>query len=64
MPENLVNEALRQALLVHRPTIGFIAHSDQGSQYMATHFKDLITRHGAAQSMSRRGNCYAHAKSF
>ena len=41
-------------------------HSDQGSQYTATRFKDLIARHGALQSMSRRGNCYdnANAESF
>ena len=42
-----------------------------GSQYTATFFKQLITRYGARQSMSRRGNCYdnalpgtTHAESF
>ena len=41
-------------------------HSDKGSQYTATRFKQLLTRYGAQQSMSRRGSCYdnAHAKSF
>ena len=41
-------------------------HSDQGSQYTATRFKQLLIRYGAQQSMSRRGNCYdnAHAESF
>ena len=41
-------------------------HSDQGSQYTATRFKDVVVKHGAMQSMSRRGNCYAqaHAESF
>ena len=59
-PENLVSEALR------RPPAGLIVHSDQGSQYRATRFKDLLARHSAQQSMSRRGNCYdnGHAESF
>lgn len=61
MPEDLVSEALRRALAVRRPPAGLVAHSDQGSQYTATRFKDLIARHGALSSMSRRGNCYANA---
>ena len=66
MPEDLVSEALRRALVVRRPRAGLVVHSDQGSQYTATRFKDLLARHGAVQSMSRRGNCYdnAHAESF
>jgi putative transposase len=66
MPEDLVSEALRRALAVRRPPAGLIVHSDQGSQYTATRFKDLLARNGAVQSMSRRGNCYdnAHAESF
>ncbi|WP_324680086.1 integrase core domain-containing protein [Hymenobacter sp. GOD-10R] len=36
------------------------------SQYSAIRFKDLVAKHGAQQSMSRRGNCYnnAHGESF
>ncbi|MBC6607578.1 IS3 family transposase [Hymenobacter sp. BT188] len=66
MPEALVSEALRWALVVCCPPAGLIVHSDQGSQYTATRFKDLVAKHGALQSMSRRGNCYdnAHAESF
>ena len=66
MPEDLVSEALRRALVVRRPPAGLVIHSDQGSQYTATRFKQLLTRYGAVQSMSRRGNCYdnAHAESF
>lgn len=43
-----------------------LVHSDQGSQYTATRFRDLLTKHEAAQSMSRRGNHYdnAQAESF
>ena len=66
MPEDLVSEALRRALVVCRPPAGLVIHSDQGSQYTATRFKALVAKHGALQSMSRRGNCYdnAHAESF
>ncbi|WP_167852007.1 IS3 family transposase [Hymenobacter elongatus] len=66
MPQDLVSEALRRALAVRRPAAGLIVHSDQGSQYTATRFKNLLAQHGALQSMSRRGNCYdnAHAESF
>jgi transposase InsO family protein len=66
MPENLVSEALRRALAVRRPPAGLVINSDQGSQYTATRFKDILARNGTVQSMSRRGNCYnnAHAESF
>jgi transposase InsO family protein len=61
MPEGLVSEALRHALVVRRPAAGLIVHADQGSQYTTTRFKQLLTRHGAVQSMSRRGNGYDNA---
>ncbi len=66
MPEDLVSEALRRALAVRQPAAGLIVHSDQGSQYTATRFGELLARHGAEPSMSRRGNCYdnAQAESF
>ncbi|QKG58235.1 IS3 family transposase [Hymenobacter sp. BRD128] len=66
MPEDLVSEALRRALVVRRPPAGLVVHSDQGSQYTATRFKTLVAQHGALQSMRRRGNCYdnAHTESF
>ena len=66
MPEDLVSGALRRALAVRQPTAGLVVHSDQGSQYSSTASKALLSRHGALQSMSRRGNCYdnAHAESF
>jgi putative transposase len=66
MPEDLVSEALRRALAARWPAAGLIVHSDQGSQYTATRFRQLLTRYGTRQSMSRRGNCYdkAHAESF
>jgi putative transposase len=66
MPEDLVREALRRALVVRQPPAGLVVHSDQGSQYTATRFQDLLARHGAVQSRNRRSNCddNAHAESF
>ena len=56
---------------MRRPPAGLVVDSDQVSQYTATCFNDLLARHGAVQSMSRRsrtrqGNCddNAHAESF
>ena len=65
MPKDLVSEALRRALAVRRPPAGLLVHSDQGSWYTATRFKDLVIKRGAQQRMSRRGNCSdnAHAES-
>ncbi|WP_368408970.1 DDE-type integrase/transposase/recombinase [Hymenobacter sp. BT730] len=42
MPEDLVSEALHQALAVRQTAAGLIVHSDQGSQYTATRFKNLL----------------------
>lgn len=66
LPEDIVSAAPRRALAVRQPSAGLIVHSDQGCQYSATRFKDLLARNGAVQRMSRRGNCYddAHAESF
>ena len=66
MPEDLVSEALRRALAVRQPAARLLVYSDQGSQYTATHFRELLATHGAEQNMSRRGNCYdnAQAESF
>jgi len=47
MPEDLVSEALRRALVVRRPPAGLIVHFDQGSQYTATRFKDLLAQNKA-----------------
>lgn len=38
-----------------------IIHSDQGSHYTSTPFKQLIANTGLRQSMSRRGNCWDNA---
>lgn len=43
-----------------RPS-GVLFHSDQGSQYVATKFRQNLWRYRMTQSMSRRGNCWDNA---
>jgi len=57
----LVSQSLYQALGVQRPCQGLIQHSDQGSQYCALEYRQILEQRGIAVSMSRRGNCYDNA---
>jgi putative transposase len=41
----------------HRPE-GVLFHSDQGSHYTSTSFRQYLWRYRINQSMSRRGNCW------
>jgi putative transposase len=61
----LVVAALRQALQT-RPGRGTIFHSDRGSQYGSTAFRQALAAAGLRQSMSARANPYdnAWAESF
>lgn len=58
--------ALKMALETRIVTPGLIHHSDQGVQYAATEYTDLLKSHSISISMSRRGNPYdnAMAESF
>jgi transposase InsO family protein len=58
---SLTVEALRMALRRRRPTAGLVHHSDQGVQYVATDYTDLLKTNGIQISMSRRGNPYDNA---
>lgn len=44
MPECLVSKALRRTMVVRRPPVGLVVHSDQGSQYTAIRFKELVAK--------------------
>jgi transposase InsO family protein len=57
----LTIEALKMALRRRRPAAGLVHHSDQGVQYVATDYTDLLKAHGIQISMSRRGNPYDNA---
>ncbi len=57
---DLVLSALRQALGSRRPR-HTIFHSDRGSQYASTAFRQTLARAGLRQSMSARANPYDNA---
>lgn len=56
----LVVEALQQALQT-RTVHATIFHSDRGSQYGSTHFRQVLQQAGLRQSMSARANPYHNA---
>jgi putative transposase len=57
---DLVVDALRQALQT-RPANATIFHSDRGSQYGSTLFRQALAKAGLRQSMSARANPYDNA---
>jgi transposase InsO family protein len=59
--QEIVLQALRQALLRRKPGHGLIFHSDQGVQYACQAFRELLIKHRILQSMSGKGNCYDNA---
>ncbi|BAZ94897.1 transposase [Thiohalobacter thiocyanaticus] len=52
----LTKSALRMALLRNQPKSGCLFHSDQGIEYAAHEFRDMLTESGFNRSMSRKGN--------
>ncbi len=59
--QELANEALMMAVAQRSPEPGLIHHSDQGILYGSTLYRQLLSRYGMIQSMSRKGNCYDNA---
>ena len=57
----VVTEAWWMAWHHRRPAPGLIHHSDQGNQYRAGLYQQLLVRRGVIPSMSRKGNCYDNA---
>ena len=61
MRTSLVQEAMEMALTSRRPAPGLIFHSDRGSQYTSTAFRELLARHHLRQSLSRPRQCWDNA---
>jgi len=60
--EVALNQALKSRKLVGRKSNKkTILHSDQGGQYNAIYFKNLLTKHGLCSSMGTSGDCYDNA---
>ena len=51
----LTRRALLMALGQHKPMVGCIFHSDQGIEYAAHDYRDLVASAGLIRSMSRKG---------
>ena len=49
------------ALKRHRPPLGLLHHSDQGSPYASEDYRAILATHGMPGRMSRRGDCYDNA---
>jgi putative transposase len=61
MKQELVCDALNQAIKRRQPKPGLLLHSDRGSQYCSWSYRQLLHNHGFIQSMSRKGNCWDNA---
>jgi putative transposase len=57
----LVLGALEMALEGRQPPKGLIHHSDRGSQYASTEYRQALASRGIQCSMSRKGNCWDNA---
>jgi putative transposase len=61
MQRSLVIRALRAAVAQCRPQPQTIFHSDRGSQYASTEFREELQRHKFLSSMSAKGDCWDNA---
>ena len=61
LTQELATAALTMALEHRRPARGVVHHTDRGSQYAATGYRELLAGHGLTASMSRRGNGWDNA---
>jgi putative transposase len=61
MTEELVLNALHQAIRSRQPPAGLIHHSDRGGQYAGHDYRSVLRRAAMRQSMSRAANCYDNA---
>jgi transposase InsO family protein len=61
MTVDLVLSALDQAFEAKKPPQGLIHHSDRGSQYASSEYRERLQKYEMISSMSRKGNCYDNA---
>ena len=61
MEDDLVIDALKEAIELQQPAAGLIHHSDRGRQYTSLAYQALLCEHDIVCSMSRRANCWDNA---
>lgn len=61
MKEELVLQALEQALQIRKPPAGCIHHSDRGVQYCSNAYTNLLKENNMKISMSKKGDPYDNA---
>ena len=61
MRTELVTDALKMALMRRKVRSPLLLHSDQGSQYAAADYRQILAENGIECSMSRKGNCWDNA---
>lgn len=61
METSLVMNALQMALHQRQPPRQLTHHSDRGSQYASTAYREALKQQGIEASMSRKGNCWDNA---
>ena len=61
LTQDLATAALIMAVAHRRPTGDVLHHTDRGSQYAATAYREMLASHGLTASMSRRANCWDNA---
>jgi putative transposase len=62
MDTRIAVAALKAAIRVRSPPAGCIHHSDRGSQYASSAYRELLADHQLVGSMGRRGNPYDNTK--
>ena len=63
MRTSLALDALRMAIGRRLPDAGLLHHSDRGTQYASTSYRDALVELEIVCSMSRKGNCLDNAVS-
>jgi putative transposase len=59
--ETLILDALKMAMGQRQAAPGLLLHSDQGVQYRANEYQQMLYDLGITASMSRKGNCWDNA---
>lgn len=53
--------ALKMAIAQRQRPVGVICHTDQGTVYASSAYRDVLAEHDLRASMSRKGNCHDNA---